>query len=80
MTDDERALYLSGMNVMRMAVWHTLVPILKENGYTDSNLSLIFKECHLLYPVDESEVDEIEEHATSDYYLRELKKNEKPNT
>lgn len=72
MTEEELKAYLQGANDLRLSVWHELAPILKQGGYTDSTISVIFADVGLLREVTADNIEDIQHRASQDYYLRKL--------
>jgi hypothetical protein len=68
--------YIAGAEMMRLAIWHKLSPILEEEGFGGYSISQIFKEVGLLYEVTSSNIETLKEQSTEAFFMKELAKHE----
>jgi hypothetical protein len=67
--------FIAGAEMMRLAVWHKLSPILEEAGFGGYSISQIFKDVGLLYEVTSSNIENLQEQSTTEFFQKELSKN-----
>ena len=72
--------FLAGAEMMRLAVWNKLAPILEEAEFGDDSIANIFADVGLLHEVCDSNIDTLKDQALDQFFKQQVTKHAEPNS